>query len=124
VKLTAPAHMPTGIMFLPDPQLGDVVRPDSRIQVLRSMTGLVRTHVKRQTTKQTHVYNFNLAREKALELQAFIQTYAGVKWRVTWGSQDFVGILTANPAELEMSKRAVISASFENVVVSLEFETE
>lgn len=74
-----PNHKVTTI--LPKPLFDDIRRVESSIQVKRKMLGARRTYVK-SSDRYTLVLPFQLTRQKALELEAFLNVYQRAHIRI------------------------------------------
>lgn len=117
IKLEAPYPAIQTIIYLPNPLFNDSEAITDSIQVLRSMTGIVRTYVKTTNNRRSITFNFKLSRLKGLELREFIRSYyrssirltdhLGQVWNVKLSSNPF-DFSTPGPVEQQ-----TIQVSFE-----------
>lgn len=108
---------------LPDPQFNDAQAMQHGVKIQRAMDGTCYTHVHTTDGRHKLTYQFALARMKALELRAFVQSYfqsqirvmnhKGEVWRV-W--------FTNNPFEFDTTEYAEGFPGKELVAVTLECE--
>lgn len=105
---------------LPNPQLADIENCDIKINIKRSMTGKKRTYVQ-GGGKRKLSYNFNLTRQKGLELRAFILAYSGSQILLTnYLEETWVVYLMNNPFEFTSSARGAPAGDL--VTIKLDFE--
>lgn len=125
IQIYAPHPDAESILVLPNPELGDGERPESRIQIKQAMDGNLITHItQKQLTAITYTWDFVLTRKKALELWEFISLHTGKIWKITWpGRNDLIVVLKINPLQLDMIRRSVIADSVEAVAINLQFES-
>jgi hypothetical protein len=124
LQLSAPYPLVVTTTLLPNPQLGDSEALSDTVAIRRAMDGTMYSYVKRGLRRKL-LFDFDLSRMKALELEAFVRAYQASKvLLVDHLSQSWVGHLTGNPVELEGTKRALKSFGNERMSVRLEFEGE
>lgn len=108
--------------ILPSPQFNDSESRRLSVDVKRSMNNTKRTYVKSNTRSRT-TYTFLLARNKALELRAFFQSYYAAKLRWIDEKGDFwEGYLIGNPIEFSTAGRANGWPGEEYVEVTIQLE--
>lgn len=112
---------------LPRPEFSDSIAPTSVVQVKIAMDGTLRTHVKTKGNRMKLQWTFQLTRNKAMELSAFIRSYFASKVKVVdHNGGKWIGHFMNNPFEFETTRRAAPAISplpkGEHVLVTLEFE--
>jgi hypothetical protein len=108
---------------LPSPQWSDSVALASTLQVLRSMNGVQYTYVHERNGRKKLQWDFTIARNKALELRAFLKVYYRFQVQVVdHNDATWVGYLANNPFESAGSGRAVDFPGGETMDITLEFE--
>lgn len=116
IKLAAPHPTIQTITLLPNPEFSDSEGLTAEVLQHRSMVGTLYTYVKAKNTKKRLLFRFQLTRQKALELRAFIQAYYKSKIRVTdHNNISWIVYLMNNPFEFE-------SRVDEQQTIQLEFE--
>lgn len=125
LKISAPDVASKGIIFLPDPEWGDVQRLEQTMLLYRSMNGnKVITHVQPVTNIRTFEYSFILTRFKALEFINFYNIFGSQRMKLEVDANTIkVGYLKVNPLELEYIRRAVQCTSNEDVSTQFAFES-
>lgn len=83
VELAAPFNAPTTITLLPHPQLGNEEGLDTELAYDESVSGNPHTYVQRSGNKRLVLEFANVGRGKMLEVQEFVQAYAGETIRLT-----------------------------------------
>jgi hypothetical protein len=88
------------------------------------MNGTAYTYVKSRNGKKKFQWQFEIARNKALELQAFLKAYHGKLIQVTDHDGDiWIGYFRSNPFEFTGAGRAGDGwPGGETMVIQLEFE--
>ena len=110
---------------LPSPNWSDSVALVSSLQVLRAMNGASYTYVHERGGRKRLQWDFTIARNKALELRAFLKVYYRSKVQIVDHNDDtWLGYLTNNPFESSGSGRAVNFPGGETMDIALEFEEE
>lgn len=98
--------------YLPNPQLGDSLGATGTLEVKRSMNGTKYAYVKSRNARKRLLWTFLLTKDKALELQAFFNTYSGDQIRITdHTGKVYVGNFITNPFEFESVGRSVAAPS-------------
>lgn len=109
----------TGIIRMPEPNMGDGLRPQARVLMKQAMDGSVRTHIKKQDSAREYRFDFELTRLKAIELYEWTNLFTGEQIYVERDNEhDFIGFLKVNPLSLDMASRGVVANSTETVRVS------
>jgi len=90
---------------------------------MRSLNGTLYTYVKSRAGRKRFQWEFELSRNKALELREFINSYRGALIQVIDHDGDtWIGYLRNNPFELSGVGRAVGWPGGETMNIMLEFE--
>lgn len=111
------------MMLLPNPQLGDGEAPRDTVQLRRAMDGTVYTYVRRTGDRRELDYEFFITRMKALELIEFIRSYQSWPIQLTDHlAQVWVGNITTDIVDMEMTDRAPDKPGNEMVTVRIQFE--
>lgn len=113
---------------LPNPRFGDQESLRAEVNAKRAVDGTRRTYVKRKGGRKLQ-WTFQLTRNKALELRAFITSYFASKIRVTdHAGRIWVGNFMNNPFEFDTVARAAPAISpmprGELQTITIEFEGE
>lgn len=109
---------------LPNCQFEDSRTPQAKVLVKRSREGRLISYVQ-STDRQTLKLPFILTRQKALELEAFVQIYRTADWKVTlYDGSEWIARLTANPFERVTTERSGDSQGGESVELTLELSAE
>ena len=121
--LRAPYPQLSMTALLPSPKWGDSKALTSTIQSMRSIDGTLYTYVKSRGGRKKFQWEFEIARNKALELREFINSYQGSIIQVIDHDGDtWVGYLRNNPFEFTGVGRAVGWPGGETMSVILELE--
>lgn len=122
--LKAPYPGVSTTTLLPAPKWGDSKSLAATVQSMRSMNGTVFTYVKSRNGRKKFQWAFEIARNKALELRAFINSYQGSLIQVIDHDGDtWLGYLRNNPFEFTGAGRAGEGwPGGETMSVMLEFE--
>jgi len=125
IQLFAPHPDAKQLMYLPNPEWGDVERLESTMQLHRSMNGaVVVTHIRKQVASRSYELDLQLTRMKSLEYLEFLAIWSGVKMKlVDHHAIERIGYVKVNPVELEKIRRSLVSDSTEAVSTRMEFET-
>lgn len=108
---------------LPSPKWGDSKALTATVKSLRSMNGTLYTYVKSRNGRRKFQWEFEVARNKALELREFINSYHGVLIQITDHDGDrWLGYLRNNPFEFTAMSRAASWPGGETMSIILEFE--
>lgn len=103
--LQAPYEQIQTTTYLPSPQLGDKVLPVAQVTRKVSMDNTTYTYVRRKGRRKLQL-QFELHRNKAFELQAFIQAYLTADIRVTFANGEVWKVkFTDNPFEYVTTSR-------------------
>ena len=118
--LYAPANAPTCSILMPDPILTNTRGQVIDVNLRTSRDGTQYTYV-RKGTEKTLSYTFeNMGRGKLVELQEFIKTFQGSKFRIEDHHQVFwIATLTPETIQTVMDRRAF--PVLESGNVTLEF---
>lgn len=109
--------------LLPSPSWGDSKGLTATVTSMRSMNGSVYTYVKSRNGRKKFQWQFEIARNKALELREFLNSYQGKLLQVIDHDGDtWVGYLRSNPFEFSGTGRAVGWPGGESMSITLEFE--
>lgn len=113
---------------IPNPLFSNSDANQHQVIVKRAETGRVRTYVRRNN-RRVLIWNFEMDREKALELRAFLKAYAADEILITdHNGEKWLGYFTSNPFSFEARNRAAPGPSnFKRVLqeketISLEFQ--
>ena len=121
--LRAPYPAAQTTTLLPSPKWGDSKSLASTIKTMRSIDGTLYTYVKSRNSRKKFQWEFELSRNKALELREFINSYRGTLIQVIDHDADsWIGYLRNNPFELSGVGRAVNWPGGETMQIMLEFE--
>ena len=122
-RLEAPSPGYQTTVTLPSPVWGDSVAAMSSVSPARAMDGTLYTYVKQRNGRKRLQFSFEIARNKALELRAFIKVYYRFTMRITDHNDDvWIAYLKNNPFEAAADSRAVSFPGGETMTVALEFE--
>jgi len=122
-RIEAPYPNSQTTTILPSPSWGDVYEPTATVKALRAMDGTLYTYTQSKNKRRKCHWDFKLARDKALELKAFLSCYYGTKIKVT--DHDLVvwfGYFQNNPFEFAGAGRAPSFPGGEIVDISIDFE--
>lgn len=121
--IRAPYPAPQYTIMLPSPNWGDSVNVASTFQVLTAMDGTRFTYVHDRDGRKKLQWDFTIARNKALELRAFIKSYYNLQVQVIDHNSDvWIGYLINNPFEHTGSGKAEGFPGGETMDITLEFE--
>lgn len=125
MKIFAPYPGEQIFIVLPNPEMGDIQRLESKMILKRSMNGAVKvTHIKKMPNVRSYEYNLLLTRLKSLEFYAFYELFGSEQMRIEHDNDvDRIGYIRINPLELDVSKRSLVGSSIEEVSVRFDFET-
>ena len=126
-QLQAPYPLLQTTTVMPDPQFSDQEALNDTIDQKRAIDGTRYVYLKRRGDRRKLRWQFNLTRNKGLEVRAFVQSYFASKVRITdHNGQAWVGNFTSSPFELDTPERASPAISpmprGELQTVQLEFE--
>lgn len=118
VYLQAPHELLQTSIQLPSPNLGDTLNPASEITIRNSMNGVLYSYVK-SNGRIEFTWEFNLAKEKAIELEEFIKAYSSENIRVVdWRERVYLVKLVNLPisfSAMSLNERQQIRLQFEGV---------
>lgn len=121
--LRGPAPVAEDTIYLPNPDLGDAMRPESRVALKRMMDGGVATYVVRRPSQFTRTFTIDVPYLKALEFWSFVNTHLHNRILVYEDSGlNYTGVLLINPLTLQPEKRSVVAGSTENVKLNFDIE--
>ena len=123
-RFSAPYPAFDHTIHLPEIELNDSRQATHKVNTRVAMSGK-KYNTRIKGVGELYTWDFVLTRMKALELAAFFKRHPGDLMQVTRHNGDvLIGYILNNPLELEMSARAVVSNSLEEVPVRLEFRTK
>lgn len=120
--IRAPYPDTTTTIVLPNPEWNNTVRLDSRVSVKQTDDGGIVTYVSSRSGARIYAFDFNLTREKMLELFEFVRAYHSTVWQYEWGANVRRVVLVDNPFMYSVDQRAVYCSNLEAGPVSLGFE--
>lgn len=122
--LKAPYPSISTTTMLPSPRWGDSKGLTSTVTSMRSMNGVLYTYVKSREGRKRFRWDFEIARNKALELREFINSYQGEIIKIIdHDGDEWIGYLRNNPFEFTGAGRAGPEwPGNETMIVTLEFE--
>lgn len=89
VILIAPHELPQTAIQLPSPKLNDTHNVSDDVIVRNSMNGVLYSYVKSNNRLEIN-WDFNVSKEKAIELEEFIKVYSSYNFRlIDWRSRVF-----------------------------------
>lgn len=90
---------------------------------MRATDGTLYTYVRKKEGKKRFSWRFEIARDKALELEAFLESYFDNKVQITdHHDETWVGYIRNNPFELTTAGRARGWPGDETMNVQIQFE--
>lgn len=114
--LQAPYEQIQTTSYFPSPQLGDKVSPVAQVTRKVSMDNTSYTYVKRKGRRKLRL-QLDLHRNKAFELQAFVQAYLTADIRLTFANGEVWKVkFTSDPFEYITTSRG------NHLTIELEFE--
>jgi len=109
--------------LLPSPRWGDSKAIGGTFISMRAMDGTLYTYVKSRNGKKKLRWDFELSRNKAMELREFFKAYFGEAVKITDHDGDvWIGYLINNPFEFATSGRAGGWPGGESMTVTIDFE--
>jgi hypothetical protein len=122
-QIDAPYPNPHVTVILPSPKWGDSCELTSTVSSMYTMSGKMYTYVKSRDARKRLRWDFEIARDKALELRAFLNIYFRLSVRIIdHNNEIWIGYFQNNPFEFSGSARAVNFPGGETMVITLEFE--
>jgi len=114
-------------MLLPNPGFGDSEALTDEVEIKRAMDGTIRSYVKTKNDRRKLQWTFSLARNKSLELRAFIQAYFASRIKVVdHNGVTWIGHFVNNPFEFELKEKAAPAIApmprGEIAAITIEFE--
>jgi hypothetical protein len=120
VLLQAPFELIRTSVVIPNPILGDGENLISNLTLRRSMDNTAYTYVKSSKSRRL-AYTFTLSRMKALELEAFFNSYNGADIKLlNWKGEVWKVKLATNPIDFVQTRRS--HPGGDRTDVNLEFE--
>ncbi len=115
IILQAPHNLIQATIALPSPDFGDYISPQVKVNIRNSEDGVIYSTVKTAERDKLE-FELDLTPSKARELEAFVNAYNAMLWRLTTHLEEvyYVHLLT-NPVEFSQLSRNTVS-------VHLEFE--
>jgi len=122
--LKAPYPAVRTTTLLPSPEWGDSKALTGTVSTMRTMDGTLYTYVQSRDGRRKFNWQFNIARNKALELRAFITSYIGKTIQVIdHDGDEWIGYFMSNPFEFAGSGRAGDGwPGGETMTIIIEFE--
>ena len=109
--------------LMPSPKWGDSKTLTASVLSMRSMDGTLYTYIKSRNGRKKFKWEFEVARDKALEIREFINSYRGEVIQITdHDGDEWIGYLRNNPFEFTGVGRAVGWPGNETMNIMLEFE--
>lgn len=110
------------VVYLPNPQLGNTLRPLGNVNKKYAMDGTMRSYVSK-SNDYSILYTFILTRDKALEFEEFITRYMDERMTlVTLNGERYSGYIMNNPFEFRYARRGAPAG--DTVEVTMEFQGE
>jgi hypothetical protein len=121
--MRGPYPGPETTVLMPSPRWSDSEGLTATLVTMRGIDGTLYTYVKSRNGRKKYQWEFELSRNKALELRGFINSYQGSLLEVTDHDGDIrYGYLRNNPFEFTGAGRAYGWPGGETMTVTLEFE--
>lgn len=121
--ISAPYPAQRTTTLLPSPTWGDSKASAGTFVSMRAMDGTIYTYVKSRAGKKKLRWDFQLSRNKALELREFFKAYFGELVKITDHDGDYwIGYLINNPFEFTTEGRANGWPGGEQMNVTIDFE--
>lgn len=117
-EMSAPYPALQTTSLLPSPQFSDSEAITDALDIKRSKTGVLYTYVKTKNLRRKLQWTFLVTRNKALEIRAFIMSYAAHRVRIVdHNGRIWIGYLMNNPAEFNHPRPETqdITIEFEGV---------
>jgi len=122
-RIEAPYPASQITVIMPSPNWGDSRTLTSTMSTVRTMNGKLYTYVKHRKARKKLIWDFEIARHKALELRAFFNVYFRVKVKIIdHNGTQWIGYFMNNPFELTGSAGAANFPGNETMTVTIEFE--
>jgi len=122
-RLRAPYPAMTTTILLPSPLFGDNRSLRVSINRMRAMDGTLYTYVKKKGGTKQFSWRFELSRDKALEMEAFLKVFFDGKVQVVdHNDESWVGYIRNNPFELNTVGRAKGWPGGESMNIEIQFE--
>jgi hypothetical protein len=122
-RIEAPYPSMQTTVILPSPNWGDSSAVVATVKTMRTMTGKLYTYRHAKGDRKKLHWAFQLSRNKALELEAFFQSYFGSSVRITDHEDNvWIGYFQTNPFELSGTGRALNFPGREIMDVAFDFE--
>ena len=124
--LKGPYPGPNTTTLLPSPRWGDSKALTASVQSIRSMNGELYTYVKSRNGRKKLRWEFEISRNKALELREFINSFYGsLIQAIDHDGDSWIGYLRNNPFEFSGAGRAGDGwPGGETMMITLEFEQQ
>lgn len=124
--LVAPVPLVETTTVLPNPKFGDSEAATGELNILRTVNGRRRTYVKSKNRRKLQ-WDFDLTRNKAMELFEFYRSYNSKKVFIKdHNDRRWEGFIVSNPLEIEMARRGLPTLQGwlvgETCRVTIEFE--
>jgi len=121
-RLVAPANAPVTTTLLPSPEFSDSENLRATVTVRRTIDGSMYTFVKRRQKSKSYLWDFNLTRNKSLELLEFYQSYNDEEVIAYWNDLSFKGYFKNNPFETATQGADLSDFGGDYVKVTIELE--
>ncbi len=123
--LRAPYPYVTTTTVMPSPRWSDSKALGAIVNRMRAMDGTLYTYVNSKNGRRIYQWSFELARNKALELREFLDSYFSYKIQITDHNDDvLIGYIRNNPFDFEGLGRAAGWPGDETMTITLEFEEQ
>lgn len=122
-QLRAPFPYMSTTTTMPSPQFSDSKALTATINRMRAIDGTLYTYVHSRANRKRWVWQFNLARNKAVELREFLDAYFSNQIQITdHNGNILVGFVKNNPFEFIGEGAAMDWPGNERMSITLEFE--
>jgi len=108
--------------LLPNPNFGDAEGLRATLITKRAIDGSLYTFVKKRHQAKTYLWDFQVTRNKALEVLEFYKAYNSVEVIAYWNDRTFRGFFKNNPWEESTLGSAHGSPGGEYVKITIELE--
>lgn len=122
--MRAPYPYVTTTTVMPSPRFSDSKALGAIVNRMRAMDGTLYTYVNSKNGRRVYQWSFEMARNKALELREFLDSYHSYKIQVTdHDGTTIVGYVKNNPFDFEGEGRAGPAwPGEETMTITIEFE--
>lgn len=121
--MRAPYPYVTTTTVMPSPRFSDSQALGAIVNRMRAMDGTLYTYVNSKNGRRVYNWTFELARNKALEVREFLDSYFSQQIQVTDHTDTtIVGYVKNNPFDFEGVGRASGFPGDETMSITIEFE--